>query len=90
MKSNDIYKAILALKNEDEVKAFFYDIMTPQENHALKERWEIVKALIEGKESQRDIAKRLGSGIATVTRGNRTLKYGEGSLQTIYDRLKKK
>ena len=52
-----------------------YEVLTTQkEREALGIRAEVAKALIAGKESQRDIAKRLDICIATVTRGSQNLK----------------
>jgi len=50
-------------------------ILTPQELEAIPKRLEIVKMLKQGV-SQREIADKLGLGIATVTRGSRELKKG--------------
>ena len=61
-------QAILKLKTEEEVFNFLSQILTPQELHQLPARLEIIKMLKKGI-PQREIAKKLGVGIATVTRG---------------------
>ncbi|MEP0072400.1 MAG: Trp family transcriptional regulator [Marinomonas sp.] len=48
-------------------------LLTPNELNELKHRLEIFSLLEQGV-PQRDIAKQLGVGIATVTRGSRALK----------------
>ena len=64
-----------SLKDERELEDFLIGITTPQEREALSQRVEIVKALIAG-EPQHTIAKRLGVGVATVTRGSKELADG--------------
>lgn len=48
-------------------------LLTPNEISEMQRRLQIF-ALLEAGVSQRDIAKQLGVGIATVTRGSRALK----------------
>lgn len=48
-------------------------LLTPAEIESIGQRLSILDALARGV-SQREIAERLGVGIATVTRGSRTLK----------------
>lgn len=48
------------------------DILTPAEFRDIATRWQIIKKLKAG-EGQRDIAQDLHIGVATVTRGARTL-----------------
>lgn len=51
-------------------------LMTPAELHAISQRLQIIRLLKAGL-SQREVAKRLGVGIATVTRGSRALQAGK-------------
>lgn len=51
-------------------------LLTPSELHAISQRLQITCLLKDGV-SQREIAKRLGVGIATVTRGSREIKAGK-------------
>jgi TrpR family trp operon transcriptional repressor len=48
-------------------------LLTPNEIKEMQHRLQIFSLLEQGK-PQRDIAKQLGVGIATVTRGSRALK----------------
>lgn len=53
----------------------FFDLLfTKEELRQLIIRIELLKALLLGQESQRDIAARLCIGIATITRGSNALK----------------
>ena len=49
-------------------------LLTPEERNAIGSRLAIIKALLAGNESQREIAARLGVSIATITRGSNMLK----------------
>ena len=62
-------------KKPQEVEKFLEAILTPQDLEAIPKRLEIAKMLKQGI-PQRDIAEKLGLGIATVTRGSRELKKG--------------
>jgi len=62
--------------------AFLRDILTPQELEEIASRWQLVRLLNQGF-SQREIAKRLGISIATVTRGSRQLKYGHDGFKAV-------
>ena len=69
----NLVRTILELKNEQEVLNFLIEFFTPKELEYLPPRLEIIKMLEKGI-PQREIAKRLGVGIATVTRGAKELQ----------------
>ncbi|MFA5076593.1 MAG: Trp family transcriptional regulator [Patescibacteria group bacterium] len=58
---------------------FLADLLTPAEYLDLPKRWQIIKKLSQGI-PQRQIAKSLGVGIATVTRGSRELMDKKGGF----------
>ncbi len=73
------------------MQAFLTDILTPDEKEEIERRWQIVQRLAAG-EPQRSIAKDLGIGIATVTRGARELYDKKGGFWRVlnsYQRIKK-
>ncbi len=84
------FHLVLALfqnvKDTAELEQLLAAILTPSELDALTERALIVKALLEGK-PQREISRITGSGLATIARGSRELKYGSGILQTLFQRI---
>lgn len=68
-----LYKAILSLHTKGECFAFFRDLCTPAEIHAMKERWRIAQLLNEGELSYRQIQKETNASLATITRVARFL-----------------
>jgi TrpR family transcriptional regulator, trp operon repressor len=71
----NLAKYLAKQKKPQDMEKFLRAILTPQELEAIPKRLEIVKMLKQGV-SQREIADKLGLGIATVTRGSRELKKG--------------
>jgi TrpR family trp operon transcriptional repressor len=74
-KYDALVKSFLKIKTPAEMLEFLKGILTPKELTQLATRIEIVKMLKRGVVQQR-ISKKLGVGIATVTRGSRELKLG--------------
>ncbi|MFA6005405.1 MAG: YerC/YecD family TrpR-related protein [Patescibacteria group bacterium] len=64
---------LLNLSNKERMVDFLEGILTPSELEEVAHRLQIVKMLKLGV-PQKNIAKELGVGIATVTRGSRELK----------------
>lgn len=58
-------------------------LLTPEERSAVGARLAIIKALMAGEESQRDIAARLGVSIATITRGSNMLKTLDNNQKSL-------
>ncbi len=72
---NQLVETLLTIKDRGEMVDFLKGILTPAELEEIPVRLEIVKRLIKG-QSQREIARDLGVGVATVGRGARELKQG--------------
>ena len=72
---NELVDTILELKTSQEVKEFLKGILTPTELEEIPTRLQIVKMLKQGT-PQREIAEKLGVGVATVTRGSLEIKRG--------------
>lgn len=83
-----LYSLIASLKTNREAEELLGALLTPDELHTLAERWHIITLLLSGK-TQREVQKQLGVGIATVTRGARELKYGNGAFQKFFQRRHK-
>jgi TrpR-related protein YerC/YecD len=88
-KSPDLIEAFLSLKNEDELKAFFRDLMSERDLREFAMRWEVAKKLDAGVPFA-EIQEESGESPVTITKINRWLKEGCGGYKMMIDRLKKK
>lgn len=75
-----------AIDGPDEMLEFLGAILTPAELQTMGERARIIECLLAG-EKQRDIAKNIGAGLSTVSRGSRELKFGNGILSLLFQRI---
>lgn len=83
-----LYKAVLLLKNEDECRAFFEDLCTPQELNAISQRLHVANMLTDGK-VYNTIVEETGASTATISRVNKTLNYqAAGGYKTVFERMK--
>jgi len=71
----ELIKTVLSIKTSKELEDFFEGLFTPQELLEIPVRLQIIKLLKKGV-PQHTIAKKLGVGVATVTRGSREIKMG--------------
>ena len=83
-----LYEAILSLETVDECMQFFDDLCTVTELMALEQRYQVAYYLHDGM-IYNDILSRTGASSATISRVNRSLQYGRGGYQIVFDRLKK-
>lgn len=83
-----LWHALVLCDGEDEIRAFLTDLCTPQELHALAERWAIARLLDEGGLSYRDISSNTGASTTTVGRVARFLQQEpHHGYRRILDRL---
>jgi len=66
-------KVLKELNSSKDIENFLLDLCTPSEIEAMEERWEVAQLLYEGKSTYRDIAFKLNTSTATVTRVARFL-----------------
>ena len=85
---DDVFHAILALKDLSECYRFFEDMCTINELQAMAQRWQVARQLDAG-ETYQDIAHQFNASSATISRVNRCLEYGAGGYRLVLDRLKK-
>ena len=83
-----LYEAVLALRDQEECRAFFQDLCTVAELKAMSQRLEVAQLLDEGL-IYNDILQRTGASSATISRVNRALQYGADGYKTVLPRLKK-
>ena len=75
----DMYKAILTLRNVDECIRFFDDLCAVTELRTMEQRYAVAGCLLQGKVYS-EIRRETGASSATVSRVNRMLNYGTGSV----------
>ena len=88
-KNDQLYKAILQLKDEQECYEFFQDLCTVSELRAMEQRFEVASLLDDGM-IYNDILERTGASSATISRVNRCLHYGADGYRTVIPRLREK
>jgi len=81
-----LVKAILTLKNEEEVLRFLEDICTINEIKELAQRLMVAKMLYEGK-SYEEIEKTTGTSSATISRVKKFLYYGADGYKIALSRI---
>lgn len=81
-----LFEAILALKDQEECRAFFQDLCTVAELKAMAQRLEVAQLLDQGL-IYNDILQRTGASSATISRVNRALQYGADGYKTVLPRL---
>lgn len=83
---DDFFDAIQTLKTREEYYAFFEDVCTTNEVLSIAERLEVAKMLYQ-KKTYLEIARETGASTATISRVNRSLGYGNGSYDYVFQRL---
>ena len=85
-KTEDLMKAVLALKTVDEAKRFFRDLLTPAELEEFGNRW-LAAQMLDNKISYTTIRGKTGLSSATIARIAKWLKKGMGGYRLILDRF---
>ena len=83
---DQLFEAILCLKNKEECYTFFEDVCTVNELLSLSQRFEVAKMLRDQK-TYLDIAEKTGASTATISRVNRSLNYGNDGYDMVFSRL---
>ena len=74
-----LYEAILRLNSLDECIRFFVDLCAVTELRTMEQRYAVAGCLLQGKVYS-EIRRETGASSATVSRVNRMLNYGTGSV----------
>ena len=82
----DLFDALLALRNAAEMRSFFADLCTPAELQALVDRWQVVEYL-QQELPYRKIHDLTGVSVTTIGRVARCLTDGSGGYQTAINRI---
>ena len=88
-RNEKLYEAILSLRDLDECMRFFDDLCTVTELMAMEQRYQVASCLNDGM-IYNDILAETGASSATISRVNRSLQYGRGGYQIVFDRLAEK
>ncbi len=83
--SEELFEAILAVKNLEEAKMFFRDLLTATEIQEFANRWKAARMLDMG-ETYKDIQKETGLSSTTVARISKWLESGMDGYKLILNR----
>lgn len=83
----DLYKAILALKNNKECEKFLRDLLTEAEIKEFANRWKVAQ-MLEEKVQYEIIAKETGMSSTTIARISKWLNNGMGGYKLMLKRFK--
>ncbi|MCI2062746.1 MAG: YerC/YecD family TrpR-related protein [Eubacteriaceae bacterium] len=84
--TDELFKAILSLKNEEECYRFFEDICTINEIHAISQRLQVAK-MLNKKATYSEIEDKTKASTATISRINKCLVYGADGYKTVLERI---
>lgn len=83
-----LFEAIAQINSADEARQFLVDLCTPAELQAMADRWRVVSPLMD-EQPYRKINEITGVSMTTIGRVARSITFGEGGYQLIYQRLVK-
>jgi TrpR-related protein YerC/YecD len=85
-RSEEMYRAMLKLRTEEECKMFLEDVCSISELMAMEQRYEVARRLYAGS-IYNTIMAETGASSAIVSRVNRSLQYGAGGYEIVFERL---
>lgn len=85
---DDLAAALKSLRGTEDVKRFLRDLCTLPELEALTHRWQTVQLLEEGV-PYLEIAERVPTSTATVTRVAQWLRHGTGGYRIALERRRR-
>lgn len=85
--TDQLIKAIVSLKNEEDCYKFFEDICTISELKALAQRLEVARMLNEGCIYEA-IVEKTGASTATISRVKRCLVYGSDGYNLVMESIR--
>lgn len=83
---DQLFDAIMTLKDRNECYAFFEDLCTVNELLSLSQRFEVA-SMLKDHRTYLDIAEKTGASTATISRVNRSLNYGNDGYELVFNRL---
>ncbi len=86
---DELFEAVLTLKDSEDCYRFFEDICTINEIHAIAQRLQVAKLLSE-KKTYNEIENLTSASTATISRINKCLMYGADGYRRVLERLEEK
>lgn len=83
---DQLFRAVLLLREEEECYQFFEDVCTMGEIKAMAQRLQVARMLREGRTYQQ-VEEETGASTATISRVKRYLQYGAGGYNLVLERL---
>src|SRR5689334_19340238 len=84
---DDLADALRSMRTRDELKRFLRDLCTLSELEALSHRWQTARLVDEGV-PYHEVAHRVPTSTATVTRVAQWLRHGAGGYQLALERTR--
>ena len=85
-RNEDMYRAILTLRTVEECIDFFDDLCSITELKAMEQRFHVAQLLEKGM-IYSDILEQTGASSATISRVNRSLRYGKDGYAIVFGRM---
>ena len=86
---DELFEAILLLKDQEDCYRFFEDVCTINELHAIAQRLQVAKLLSE-KKTYSEIEDLTKASTATISRINKCLVYGSDGYKRILERMQQR
>ena len=83
---DELFDAILTLRDREDCYRFFEDICTINEIHSIAQRLQVAKLLSE-KKTYNEIEKVTKASTATISRINKCIVYGADGYRRVLERL---
>lgn len=83
----ELFDAILTLKDKEECFSFFGDLCTTNEILSFAQRYQVA-AMLNNSQTYQDIAEKSGASTATISRVKRSLDDGNGGYDMVFERIK--
>ena len=82
-----LFDAVLTLKDKTECYKFFEDLCTVNELLSLAQRLQVAR-MLRDEHTYLEVAEKTGASTATISRVNRSLNYGNDGYDLVFPKLK--
>ena len=86
---DELFDAVLTLKDREDCYRFFEDICTINEIHAISQRLQVAM-LLRAKKTYNEIEQITKASTATISRINKCIVYGADGYKRVLERMEKK